>query len=91
MAHMQKTPEHTHESESKKNFTFVDISAVAGVSTHGRPHSETKHVNAAKRVAAGSEKSTGPEIAGFPWQFAAVMALIVLGLLTIIIRSVLGW
>ncbi len=91
MAHMQKRPDHTHESESKKNFKLVDINAVAGVGSHGRPHSEVKHVNAAKLVAAGLEKPTGPEIAGFPWQFVAVMAVIVLGLLTLIIRSVFGW
>jgi len=91
MAHMQKTPDHMHESESKKTFKLVDISTVEGVSSHGGLHPEAKHVNAAKRVAAGLEKPTGLEIAGFQGQFGAVMALIVLGLLTIIIRSVLGW
>ncbi len=91
MAHMQKTPDHIHESESKKRFKLVDSNAVAGVSSHGGLHPEAQHVNAAKRVAVGVEKPTGPEITSFPWQFVAVMAVIVLGLLTIIIASVLGW
>ena len=64
MAHMQKTPDHIHESESKKSFKLVDSNAVAGVSGHGGLHSEAKHVNASKGVATGLEKPPGPGITG---------------------------
>lgn len=64
MTHMQKTPDHTHESESRKDFKIADISAFAGASSHGGLHSEAKHVNASKGVATGLEKPPGPGITG---------------------------
>ena len=90
MAHIQKAPIPTHESESTKDFKVVNVNAAASAGSHGARQSEVKPVNAVKVAANASTKSGGLEIAAFPWQFVAVIAVIVLGVLTIIIRSVLG-
>ena len=90
MAHIQNKPADTHESESKKDFKLVNASAVASAGSQSEHQSEVKHVNAAKVAAATSGKSDGLEILGFRWQFVAVMAVIVLGVLVIIIKSIFG-
>ena len=88
MAHIQNKPMHTHESESKKDFKLVNANVVASAGSQSELQTEVKHVNAANVVAATSGKSDGLEILGFPWQFVAVIAVIALGVLTIIIRSI---
>jgi len=91
MAHIPKAPVHTHESDSKKDYKLVNVNAAASAGSHGELQSEAKHLNSAKLEATASHKSGGLEIAGFPWQFVAVMAVIVLGVLAIIIKSSFGF
>jgi len=90
MAHIQHKPVQAHESESKKDFKLAN-GAAANAGSHGKLQSEVRYVNAAKLAATASNKSGGLEIAGFPWQLVAVIAVIVLSILTIIIRSVFGF
>jgi hypothetical protein len=88
MAHIQKAPVHTHESESKEDLKLVNVNAVASSSNHGRLQSEIKHVDAAKATTTSSSKSEGLAILGFPWQFAVVMGVIAGSVLVIVLRAI---
>lgn len=83
MAHIQNAPMHTHESTSKKDLNIVR----APSGSQGELRSEVKEVRVARVEAEALRKSEGSTVAGFPWQFVAVIAVIVFGLLALVIST----
>ncbi len=81
MAHVQHKPEH---ATSKKDFVVVQADKATRQEMTSPSRSEESRIKTASPQS--SDQSEGFEIAGFPWQFGFVMAVIAAGLLGMILK-----
>lgn len=81
MAHVQQKPEH---ATSKKDFVVVQADKASHQQVTSPSQNEESRIKTVSPQS--SDRSEGFEIAGLPWQFAFVMAVIAAGLLGMILK-----
>jgi hypothetical protein len=72
MAYIQSKPVHDSEAQRTKDFQAANAKSASAGSSH-RPNEAPSH---------------GFEIMGFPWQFAAVVGIIVGSVLVIVLKAI---
>lgn len=88
MAHIQNKQVHDSEAQHQKAFEAINAQTPAPRSSHGSPQRERRHDANTRVQKLIEEPSRGFEIMGFPWQFAAVVGIIAVGVLAIVLKAI---
>jgi hypothetical protein len=88
MAHIQSKPVHDSEGQIHKDFQTVNATNADAGSSHRSPQKDVTHIDntAVRRPIEGSSHEF--EIMGFPWQFVAVIGVIVGSVLVIVLKAI---
>ncbi|MEK9138685.1 MAG: hypothetical protein AAB393_16300 [Bacteroidota bacterium] len=88
MAHIQSKPAHDSEAQHKKDFQAVNATNATAGSSHRSSQKEVTHVDNTKAHSTIEPPSHEFEIMGFPWQFVAVVGVIVGSVLVIVLKAI---